>query len=63
MFTQDITLDPSYYERGVAARRTAHEDLHDVTDILDDIEDRADTLLAELLALLDDTVTEEVGQS
>ncbi len=62
VFTQDIALDPGYYERGVAARRAAHEDLHDVTGVLDDIEDRADTLLTELLALLEDTVSEDVGQ-
>ncbi|MBC2644576.1 MULTISPECIES: hypothetical protein [unclassified Rhodococcus (in: high G+C Gram-positive bacteria)] len=48
-------LDPSYYERGTAARRNAHHELTDVTDLLDDIEDRADQLLAELDGILDNT--------
>ncbi|MFC9556068.1 hypothetical protein ACFTWF_35190 [Rhodococcus sp. NPDC056960] len=47
-------LDPSYYERGTAARRSAHHELTDVTDLLDDIEDRADQLLVELAGILDD---------
>ncbi|BAH56185.1 hypothetical protein [Rhodococcus opacus] len=47
-------LDPHYYERGTAARRSAHHDLTNVTDLLDDIEDRADQLLAELDGILND---------
>jgi hypothetical protein len=47
-------LDPHYYERGIEARRSAHQDLTDVTDLLDDIEDRADQLLAELASILGD---------
>jgi hypothetical protein len=47
-------LDPHYYERGTQARRSAHQDLTDVTDLLDDIEDRAEQLLAELASILDD---------
>ncbi|UNN05174.1 hypothetical protein [Rhodococcus opacus] len=47
-------LDTHYYERGTQARRSAHQDLTDVTDLLDDIEDRADQLLAELASILDD---------
>ncbi|MFL1596216.1 hypothetical protein NQ854_25320 [Rhodococcus ruber] len=48
-----IDLDPHYYERGIAARRHARESLDDLTDVFDDIEDRADQLLDELLAILD----------
>ncbi|MFZ2176464.1 MAG: hypothetical protein WAW17_20980 [Rhodococcus sp. (in: high G+C Gram-positive bacteria)] len=47
-------LDSHYYERGIEARRNAHQGLSDVTALLDDIEDRADQLLAELLGILDD---------
>ncbi|MGH3804179.1 MAG: hypothetical protein ACRDTD_29400, partial [Pseudonocardiaceae bacterium] len=47
-------LDPHYYERGIEARRSAHQGLTDVTDLLDDIENRADQLLAELASILDD---------
>ncbi|MFC9553717.1 hypothetical protein ACFTWF_22960 [Rhodococcus sp. NPDC056960] len=47
-------LDPHYYERGTAARRSAHHELTDVTDLLDDIEDRADQLSAELDGILND---------
>ncbi|MDV7246263.1 MULTISPECIES: hypothetical protein [Rhodococcus] len=50
----DRALDPHYYERGIEARRSAHQDLTDVTTLLNDIEDRADQLLAELLGILDD---------
>lgn len=46
-------LDPDYYERGIQARRRSHEALSDVADILDDVEDRADQILRELLAVLD----------
>lgn len=49
---QAIELDPDYYERGIQARQHAHQRLADVTDILDDVEDRADQILSELLAVL-----------
>ncbi|NKR65361.1 hypothetical protein GS491_26190 [Rhodococcus hoagii] len=49
-----IELDPDYYERGIRARRHTHEMLADVTDILDDVEHRADRILNELLAVLDE---------
>ncbi|MFD7008021.1 hypothetical protein [Rhodococcus jostii] len=49
----DVELDQGYYDRGIAARHNAHTDLTDVTDILDGIEDEADKLLADLLAILD----------
>ncbi|MGV9868388.1 hypothetical protein [Rhodococcus koreensis] len=51
----DVELDQGYHERGIAARRNAHTHLEDVTDILDGIEDEADKLLADLLAILDST--------
>ncbi|MFZ2178717.1 MAG: hypothetical protein WAW17_32740 [Rhodococcus sp. (in: high G+C Gram-positive bacteria)] len=49
----DIELDQGYYDRGIHARRDAHTHLEDVSDILDGIEDEADRLLADLLAILD----------
>jgi hypothetical protein len=49
----DVELDTDYYDRGVTARREAHTQLTDVTDLLDGIEDEADKLLVDLLALLD----------
>ncbi|EHI41395.1 hypothetical protein OPAG_08215 [Rhodococcus opacus PD630] len=51
----DDELDQGYYERGISARRDAHTHLEDVTEILDGIEDEADKLLADLLAILDRT--------
>ena len=51
----DVELDQGYYDRGKAARRQAHIHLQDVTDILDGIEDEADKLFADLLAILDGT--------
>lgn len=48
-----IELDPHYYERGVAARRRDHETLGGLDDVFDEIEDRADVLLEELLTVLD----------
>jgi hypothetical protein len=50
---ESIELDRDYYDRGIHSRRTAHDTLKDVTDILDGIEDEADRLLADLLSLLD----------
>ena len=49
----DVELDHGYYDRGITARRDAHTRLHDVTDILDGIEDEADKLLTNLLTILD----------
>jgi hypothetical protein len=49
----NVELDVGYYDRGITARREAHTQLTDVTDILDGTEDEADKLLADLLALLD----------
>ncbi|ANZ28614.1 hypothetical protein A4U64_27495 (plasmid) [Rhodococcus sp. WB1] len=49
----EIALDPHYYERGIAARRHAQESLHDLAHVLDTIENQADHLLEELLALFD----------
>ncbi|MCK8671571.1 hypothetical protein M1M07_10620 [Rhodococcus sp. HM1] len=49
----EIDLDPHYYERGIAARRHAQNDLEGLTDLFDDIEDRTDQLLDELTSLLD----------
>ena len=54
----DVELDVGYYDRGITARREAHTQLTDVTDILDSIEGEADKLLADLLALLDDVGVE-----
>jgi hypothetical protein len=51
----EVDLAQDYYDRGIAARRNAHTHLEDVTDILDGIEDEADKLLADLLAILDCT--------
>ncbi|MFD7010640.1 hypothetical protein [Rhodococcus jostii] len=50
---ESIELDQDYYDRGIHSRRTAHDTLKDVTDILDGIEDEADKILADLLALLE----------
>ena len=49
-----MTLDPETFGRGLAARRRAATDLAGVTDVLDDVEDRASRLLDDLLRLLDD---------
>ncbi|MDO2380085.1 hypothetical protein [Rhodococcus ruber] len=49
----EIDLDPHYYERGIAARRHAQDDLEGLTGVFDDIEDRADRLLDDLLSILD----------
>ena len=49
----EIDLDPHYYEHGVAARRSAHDNLDGLTDVFDEIEARADALLEELLTVLD----------
>ncbi len=49
----NVELDTGYYDRGIVARRDAHSQLEDVTDILDAIEDETDRILADLLAILD----------
>ncbi len=46
-------LGDDYYEHGIAARKHALDILGSVTSALDEIEDRADRLLAELLELID----------
>ncbi|MDV6284551.1 hypothetical protein [Rhodococcus jostii] len=43
------------YDRGIVARHNARIHLNDVNDVLDGIEDEADKLLADLLAILDST--------
>ena len=47
-------LDPSMFSRGVAARYRAAQKLSGVSDTLDDIEAKADRILADLLNLLSD---------
>ncbi|PND53873.1 MULTISPECIES: hypothetical protein [Rhodococcus] len=49
----EIELDPHYYERGIAARRHARASLNGLTDVVGEIEARADALLEELLTVLD----------
>ncbi|SEB90465.1 hypothetical protein SAMN04490240_0710 [Rhodococcus pyridinivorans] len=49
----DVILDSGYYERGITARRRDHEALGDLTDVFGEIEQRADALLDELLAVLE----------
>jgi hypothetical protein len=46
-------LGDGYYEHGIAARKHAHDILGGVTSVLDEIEDRADRLLTELLELIE----------
>jgi len=50
----EIVLDPSYYDRGAAARRRDHADLEDLAEVFDEIEQRADALFDELLTVLDE---------
>ncbi|WP_179273301.1 MULTISPECIES: hypothetical protein [unclassified Rhodococcus (in: high G+C Gram-positive bacteria)] len=45
-------LDSEYYRSGVEARRRAHTTLADVSDIVDDVEDRIEQLLERTLQLL-----------
>ncbi|QHG85467.1 hypothetical protein D1O33_26020 (plasmid) [Rhodococcus rhodochrous] len=49
----EIVLDPDYYDRGAAARRRDHKALEDLTDVFGEIEQRAEALLDELLAVLE----------
>lgn len=54
--TQSDAIEPlgdDYYEHGIAARKHAHATLGGVTSALDEIEDRADQLLAGLLELIE----------
>ena len=54
--TEAVDIEPlgdDYYEHGIAARKHAHHTLDGVTSALDEIEDRADRLLAELLELIE----------
>ena len=54
--TESAPVEPlgdDYYEHGIAARKHAHDTLGSVTSVLDEIEDRADRLLAELLELIE----------
>ncbi|OZC60513.1 MULTISPECIES: hypothetical protein [Nocardiaceae] len=46
-------LDSDYYRIGIDARRRAHTDLADVSDITDDLEHRIENLLQRTLELLD----------
>ena len=48
-----VVLDPDSYERGILARRNAHDLLADVDSALADVEDRADTVLRDLLRILE----------
>ncbi|ADG80864.1 Putative recombinase OS=Tsukamurella paurometabola (strain ATCC 8368 / DSM / CCUG 35730 / CIP 100753 / JCM 10117 / KCTC 9821 / NBRC 16120 / NCIMB 702349/ NCTC 13040) OX=521096 GN=Tpau_4298 PE=4 SV=1 [Tsukamurella paurometabola] len=53
-YPEPAPLDPSSWDRGLAARRAAQGTLADVDDVLDDVDARAGKLLEELLQLLDD---------
>lgn len=52
-YSPAVHLDTQYYERGIAARAAAHAHLGSLTSVLDDVEDRATSLLAALSELLD----------
>ncbi len=49
----EVVLDLDYYERGVAARRRDHHDLEELADTFDELEQRADALFDDLLAVLE----------
>ncbi|WKK14799.1 hypothetical protein QYN14_26980 (plasmid) [Rhodococcus ruber] len=49
----EIELDPDYYDRGTAARHRDHDALEDLTDVFDEIEQRADALLQDLMRVLE----------
>lgn len=49
----EIELDPEYYARGTSARRRDHEALEDLDDLFHEIEQRADTMLQELMGVLE----------
>lgn len=46
-------LSGDYYDRGTTARRDALDALADVTDVLDDVEARAEALLEQTLAMIE----------
>ncbi|WP_176224650.1 hypothetical protein [Rhodococcus sp. 1168] len=46
-------LDADYYERGIAARKQSHRILGGIISALDEVEEQADRLLAELLEFID----------
>lgn len=46
-------LSDEYYDRGTAARRDALTALADVSDVLDEVEARADALLEQTLAMIE----------
>ncbi|MBS9376338.1 hypothetical protein GON09_005359 [Rhodococcus sp. B50] len=50
----DVELDPTYYERGTAARRRNHKTLEELADVYDEIEHRAEALLNELLGAMEE---------
>ncbi|MEO9330379.1 hypothetical protein [Gordonia aurantiaca] len=50
----EVDLDPTYYERGTAARRRDHEALDDLAEAFDEIDRRAEALLNELLGALEE---------
>lgn len=54
IFEEPHPLDPNSFTRGLEARRRAARELDGVTAVLDDIDSRADALLANLLQLLED---------
>jgi len=49
----EVVLDLDYYEHGVAARRRDHHDLEELADTFDELEQRADALFDDLLAVLE----------
>ncbi|UTT51170.1 hypothetical protein [Rhodococcus gordoniae] len=49
----EVVLDLDYYERGVAARRRDHHDLEELADTFDELEQRAEALFDDLLAVLE----------
>lgn len=52
-----------YFEHGITARRSAHTALRDVSDVLDAVEARAETLLERTLAMITDwQLPAEVGE-
>jgi hypothetical protein len=51
---EPVVLDPDSFSRGLNARRLAAQRLDGISDALDDVEARADALLAGLLELLEE---------
>ncbi len=50
-------LGSAYHQRGIDARKNAHTTLTEALSILDDVEDRADRLVADLLRLVETAPT------